>query len=46
MSANDDKRMKPIDSIEIYTYGTKTDLLCKKEEIKCYNVTIKQCKKD
>ena len=46
MSANDDERMKPIDSIKIYTYGAKKDLLCKKEEIKCYNVLLKQCNKD
>ena len=45
MSANDDKRMQSIDSIEIYAYGTSKDLVCKKEEIKC-NIIVKQYKND
>ena len=34
LSANDDKRIQSIDSVEIYTYGTRIDLVCKKEIIK------------
>ena len=41
MSANDDKRIQSIDSIEIYAYGRSKYLICKKEEIKCNNI-IKQ----
>ena len=41
LSSNDDKRMLSIDSIETYAYGTSTDLVCDKEEIKCNNI-IKQ----
>ena len=41
LSTNDDKRLQSIDSIETYTHRTKNDLVCKKEEIKCYNI-IKQ----
>ena len=44
LSANDDKRIKPIDSIETYAQGTSKDLACKKEEIRCNNI-IKQYKK-
>ena len=40
-SSNDDERIKPIDSIETYAYGTRKGLVCKKEEIK-YNNIIKQ----
>ena len=32
LSANDDKRMQSIDSIETYGYGTSKDLSCKKKE--------------
>ena len=39
MGANDDKRIQSIDLIETYAYGT--NLVCKKEEIKCNNI-IKQ----
>ena len=35
LSANDDKRVQSIDSIETHAYGTSEDLVCKKEEIKC-----------
>ena len=45
MSANDDKRMQSIDSIEIYAYGTSKDLVCKKEEMEC-NIIVKQYKND
>ena len=45
LSANDHKRLQSIDSIETYTYGTREDLVCKKEEIK-YNNIVKQYKID
>ena len=44
LSVNDDKRVQSIDSTERYTYGTRKNLVCKKEEIKCNNI-IKQHKK-
>ena len=44
LSANDDKRILSIDSIETYKYGTNKDLICKKQETK-YNNILKQCKK-
>ena len=31
LSSNDDKRMKSIDSIETYGYGTRKYLVCKRE---------------
>ena len=34
LSANDDKRMQSIDSVETYAYGASKNLVCKKEEIK------------
>ena len=43
LSSIDDKRMQSIDSIETYAHGTSTDLVSKKEEIKCSNI-IKQYK--
>ena len=43
MSANDDKRIKLIESIKTYAYRRSKDLVCKKEEIKC-NSKIKQYK--
>ena len=33
LSLNDDKRIKPNDSIETYAYGTSKDLVSEKEEI-------------
>ena len=36
--------MQSIDSIETYAYGISKDLISKKEEIKCSNIT-KQYKK-
>ena len=45
MSANSDKGIQSINSIELHGYGLSIDLLCKEEEIKCYN-TIKQYKND
>ena len=39
MISNVDKRIKSIDSIVTYAHGTSTDLVCKKEEIKCNNIT-------
>ena len=45
MSANDDKRLRSIDSKETYAYGKSKDLVYKNEEIKC-NKIIKQCKND
>ena len=44
LSLNDGKRIQWIDLTERYTYGTKKDLVCKKEEIKFNNV-IKQHKR-
>ena len=38
MSANDDKRIRSIDSIETYAHGTSKDLVCKKEKTKCNNI--------
>ena len=43
LSANNDKRIQSNDSIEIYVYGTRRDLVCKKEQIEC-NIIIKQYK--
>ena len=40
LSSNDDKRMRSIDSIEAYAYGTSKYLVSEKEDIKCSN-TIK-----
>ena len=31
--------MQSIDSVETYAYGSNKDLVCKKEEIKCDNIT-------
>ena len=39
LSSNDGKRIQSIDSIETHAYGMKKDLVCKKEEIKCNNIT-------
>ena len=33
------KKIQSIDSIETYAYEMSKDLVCKKEEIKCKNVT-------
>ena len=35
MSANADKRIEWIDSVETYAYERKRDLVCYKEDIKC-----------
>ena len=43
LSANDDKRIQSIDSIENYEYRTSKDSICKKENTKCNNM-MKQCK--
>ena len=43
-SPNDDKRIQSIESTKTYAYGTRKDLICKNEEIKCDNIT-KQYKK-
>ena len=50
-SANDDKRIQSIDSVETYSYETSKDLVCKKEEIKfnryqylCHNLGYKKYK--
>ena len=43
LSSNDDKIMQTIDSIETYIYEINRNLVCKREEIKCYNI-IKQYK--
>ena len=44
LSAKDNKIMQSIDSIEIYAYETRKNLICKNEEIKCNNI-IKQHEK-
>ena len=36
LSANDDKRVQSIDSIETYTYGRNKDLVCKKKRMYVY----------
>ena len=41
-SSNDDKRVKPINLIETYAYGLIKDLVCKKGDIKCDNITTVQ----
>ena len=44
MSSNDDKRMKSIELIATYAYGTSKDLVSEKEEIQ-YSYIIKRNKK-
>ena len=44
LSLNDGKIIQWIDLTERYTYGTRKDLVCKKEEIKFNNI-IKQHKR-
>ena len=39
LSANDDKEIKLIDSVETYAYGTNEEMIHRKEEIKCNNIT-------
>ena len=41
IGSNDEEKMRSIDSIEIYAYGTSKDLIYKKEKIKHTNI-IKQ----
>ena len=43
LSANNDKRIQSIDSIDSNIYGMSEDLICRKEEIKCKDI-IKQYK--
>ena len=38
LSANYDKRLQSIDSIETYAYGTSKDSVSEKEEIKWSNI--------
>ena len=38
MSANSDKEIQSIDSIETYAYGTVEEIKYKKEDIKCNNI--------
>ena len=38
LSANDDKKMQPIDSIETYAHGTNKEIVHKKEEFKSINL--------
>ena len=42
LSVNDDKRIQSSDSLAPYTFGTRRELVYKKEENKC-NDEIKQC---
>ena len=44
LSSNDHKRIQSIDLVKTYAYGTKKDLICKKEEIQC-NSRIKHYKR-
>ena len=44
LSANNDKRTKPINSIERYAYVMSKDLIWKNEKIKCNNM-MKQYRK-
>ena len=44
MSSNEDKRMKSIELIATYAYGTSKDLVSEKEEIQ-YSYIIKRNKK-
>ena len=37
LSANDDKRIQEISTIETYIYRMSKDLVCRKQEIKCKN---------
>ena len=39
LSSNDDKGIQSIDLIEIYTYRMNENLVCKREKIKCNNIT-------
>ena len=43
-SANDDKRIQSIDSIETYACGTSKDLMWKKEEMNFDDVTKEDIK--
>ena len=45
LNSNDDKRIKQIDLIETYAYGTRKDLVSAKVQIKCNNI-IKRYKND
>ena len=45
LSANDDKGIQSIDSIETYAYGTRKNLVSKKDKIKCNDI-MKQHKND
>ena len=36
LSANDDKKIQSLESIETNAFGTRRDLLCQKEEIKMF----------
>ena len=38
MSANNDKRMRKVDSIEIYTCGMSKGLVCRKEKNNCSKI--------
>ena len=38
LSSNDDERMRSVDSIETYEYGTRKDLISKKEKNKLNNI--------
>ena len=40
LSSNDDKRMRSIDLIGTYAYGTNRDLVSENEEIRCDNIMI------
>ena len=46
MSANDNKRIQSIDSIETNKFGTRKNLMCKKEETICNNIIQQNAKVD
>ena len=46
MSANDNKRIQSIDSIETNKFGTRKNLMCKKEETICNNIIKQNAKVD
>ena len=41
LSANNDKRIKLVDSVETYTYGINEEIIHRKKEIKCNNIMKK-----
>ena len=42
LSTNNHKTIESIDSVEAYAYGTNEKIICKKEEINCFNIITLQ----